>query len=103
MDFKPTIFAVEVNGQEFKFAAMTQRDMERLIERENAAKDDPVALKRLNVETLVNAMLKAGVQTTIEEVAEGMPLPVFKSLFSAFLVAQGVKLEAKSTGEVSLS
>jgi hypothetical protein len=103
MDFKPTIFAVEVNGQEFKFAAMTQREMERLIERENAAATDSAALKKLNVETLVNAMKKAGMETSVEEVAENMPLPVFKSLFSAFLVAQGVKLEAKSTGEVSLS
>jgi hypothetical protein len=103
MEFKPTVFVVEVNGQEYTFAAITQREMERLIEAEKEAGTDSVKLKNLNIETLANAMKRGGTETSAEEIAEKMPMPVFKALFSAFLTANGVKLEVKSKGEVPLS
>jgi hypothetical protein len=104
MPFKPTIFEVEVNNETFRFAAMTMKEMEDLAETEAKADGDQTILKRLNIEVLANAMIKAGMQTSAAEIAESMPVPVYRSLLSAFLVAQGVKLEAKAkSGGIQLS
>jgi hypothetical protein len=101
MDFKPTIFVVEVNGEEYKFAAMTQRDMEKLVEAETAAAGDMVQLKKVNIEMLAHALRKGGMEVTADQIADSMPIPVYKSLLSAFMQAQGVKLEAKSKGDLT--
>lgn len=114
MDFKPTVFVVEINGQEFKFAAMTHREMERLVETEKALESDPdreKKLKSLNAETVASVLNRGGmvdaegnpVQTSAEEIAEKMPVPVFQALLRAIFAAQGIKMEVKSTGEVRLS
>ena len=104
MDFKPTIFVVEVNGEEYRFAAMTQREMEKLVESETAAGADQAQLKKVNREMLATVLTRGGMEgVTAEEIAEKMPTPVYRALLAAVMQAQGVKLEAKSKGELSLS
>jgi hypothetical protein len=103
MSFKQTIFSVEIDGEEYKFAALTMRGAEKMAEAEAKAGDDPVALKKINVEMIADAMRKGGMEVTAEDILENMPLPVYRSLLAAFLTAQGVKLEAKQKGEVPLS
>lgn len=89
---KPFIILVEVNGEEFRLAAMTIREFEHFIE---AVSDDPAKMKALNVETLANSMRKAGMEIDAERVLEDMPIPVFNALRTSFLAMQGIKLEAK--------
>ena len=100
---KPTMFKTIINGQEYKFAALSQRDMERLNQKEQAAQkaDDLAAKKEAHREVVAIALSRGGTEATVDDVAE-MDLPLFVALFGAIIEAHGIKLEAK-VGEVQTS
>lgn len=101
---KPTLFSTTIQGQEYRFAALSQKDMERLNKKESAAREagNNAAAIEAHREVVACALTRGGTQATAEDVAE-MDLPLFQALFGAVIEAHGVKLEASKVGEVQAS
>lgn len=106
MKFNPLVFSVDVNGQNFRFAALTERDIELLAEKEEATGGDAIKLRKVHAELLASAISRVeGVErVTAEDLLTGMPTPIFRALFFALVKANGMKLEAEARlGESALS
>jgi uncharacterized membrane-anchored protein len=101
---KPTMFKTTIQGQEYKFAALTQKDMERLNKKEQAAREanDSEAAKVAHWEVVSLALTRGGTEVSVDDVAE-MDLPLYLALFRAIIEAHGVTLDASKVGEVQAS
>jgi hypothetical protein len=101
---KPTLFSTTIAGQEYRFAALSQKTMESLTVKEAAAAaaKDQAALKQAHREVVALALARGGTEVSADDVAE-FDLPLFNALFNAIIEAHGIKLEASKVGEVQAS
>jgi hypothetical protein len=91
---KPTQFVVTIAGQEYRFGALSQREMEKFVSEELAVKTDPAKLKAVWQQVVATAFSKGGNDTTVEDLAE-LDVPLFNALFQAIMNAHHMKLESK--------
>lgn len=100
MIFKATKFSVAIAGADYVFAALTQRDFESFVAKEQRA-EKPEDRKAVHREVVAAALSRAGDTTNPEDLLE-MDCALFNALFIAVMQAHGMKLETK-LGEAKAS
>ena len=102
LPLKPTLFVVNIAGQDYQFAALSMREWEQHTAAEATAlkaEDAGEQLKKVHRQVVVTALAKGGNETSMEDIVE-MDVPLFKAIFKAIMEAHGMKLETK-LGEAS--
>ena len=90
---KQTTFVTNIAGQDYKFAALSMRDMEHFAAEETNAKGDASAMKTVHRELVATALTRGGTEATADDIAD-MDLPLFSALFGKIMEAHGMKLDA---------
>jgi hypothetical protein len=96
---KPTLFVVNIAGEDYQFAALSMRDMEKFVADEATAKNEPEKLKAVWRSFVAASLNRGGTETAVDDLVD-LDSPVFNALLKNIMVAHGMKLEAK-LGEAS--
>ena len=90
---KPTQYEADIQGNSFRFGALSMRYIETMTAKEQEAfdKQDTVAVVGIHQDMVLTALNRAeGSEVTAEDIKE-LDAPMFSSLFSAILKSHGMK------------
>jgi len=102
MQIKRTIFSTEISGNTFRFAERTLREIDDLVGQETDAfiKKEYTKVKQIQYGFVLNSLndVPNAEQLTVDDIKD-IGASIFGSLYGAILGAQGLRLDAKTSGE----